>query len=272
LEFLGFSTGPELAAEDGESVASSEAALMDNALYVGLSRQMVLRREMDIVANNIANADTAGFKVESLMEKTEPMAPAATLMGPKPVKFVVDDGVLRDFSQGALRQTGAPFDLAIEGQGFFRVTTPAGERYTRDGRFRTSDTGVLVTEQGATVLDEGGGEITIDPEKGPVSISVDGVVSQGAERIGKVGVVTFANLSILEKSGDNLYRNTSNLTPTPAAEAKVRQGMLEGSNVNSILEITRMIEVSRAYEQMAKMMDSNADLSRRSVERMGRVQ
>src|SRR4029079_16568928 len=100
---------------------------MDNALYVGLSRQMVLRREMDIVANNIANADTAGFKVETLREKTDPQAPATTLMAPKPVKFVSADGVLRNYGQGALRQTGAPLDLAIEGQGFFRVTTPAGE-------------------------------------------------------------------------------------------------------------------------------------------------
>lgn len=245
---------------------------MDNALYVGLSRQMVLRREMDIVANNIANADTAGFKVESLIEKTDPKAPAFTLMGPKPVKFVTEDGVLRNYGQGALRQTGAPLDMAIEGQGFFRVTTPAGERYTRDGRFRTDDTGRLVTENGAALLDEGGGEITIDPEKGQVSISQDGVVSQGAERIGKVGVVTFGTLSTLEKTGDNLYKNTSNQTPTPAADARVRQGMLEGSNVQPIVEITRMIEVSRAYEQMAKMMDSQGDLSSKAVQTLGRAQ
>jgi flagellar basal-body rod protein FlgF len=245
---------------------------MDNALYVGLSRQMVLRREMDIVANNIANADTAGFKVESLMEKTDPRAPAFTLMGPKPVKFVTDDGVLRNYGQGALRQTGAPLDLAIEGPGFFRVTTPSGERYTRDGRFRTDDTGRLVNQNGAPVLDEGGGEITIDPEKGQVSISQDGVVSQGPERIGKIGVVNFATLSILEKTGDNLYQNTSNQTPAPVAEAHVRQGMLEGSNVQPILEITKMIEVSRAYEQIAKMMDSQGDLSSKAVQTLGRAQ
>ena len=245
---------------------------MDNALYVGLSRQMVLRREMDIVANNIANADTAGFKVESLIEKTDPKAPAFTLMGPKPVKFVSEDGVLRNFGQGALRQTGAPLDMAIEGQGFFRVTTAAGERYTRDGRFRTDDTGRLVTDGGAAVLDEGGGEITVDPEKGQVSISQDGVVSQGPERIGKIGVVNFATLSILEKTGDNLYKNTSNQTPTPSTDARVRQGMLEGSNVQPILEITKTIEVSRAYEQIAKMMDSQGDLSSKAVQTLGRAQ
>jgi flagellar basal-body rod protein FlgF len=245
---------------------------MDNALYVGLSRQMVLRREMDIVANNIANADTNGFKVESLMTKTEPKAPAFTLGGPRPVKFVAADGVARDFGQGALRRTDAPLDLAIEGQGFFKVTAMGGERFTRDGRFRTDDLGRLTTQAGDLVLDDGGGEIILDGQKGPVTISPDGTVSQGAERVGKVGVYTFANLSVLEKTGDNLLRNTSNLQPEPAADVRVRQGMLEGSNVQPILEITRMIEVSRAYEQITRMMESEADLSRRSVERMGRAQ
>lgn len=245
---------------------------MDNTLYVGLSRQMVLRREMDIIANNIANTDTSGFKVESLMEKTEPKAPARTLGAPSPVKFVASDGVARDFTQGALHTTGAPFDLAIEGQGFFRVNGPTGERFTRDGRFRTDAGGRVVTETGATLMDDGGGEIVIDPEKGPVSIAADGTLSQGAERIAKVGVYDLGSLSSLEKTGDNLYRNTSNQQPTPAAEARVRQGMLEGSNVQPVLEMTRMIEVSRAYEQVTRLIDSNADLSKTSVQRLGRVQ
>ncbi|WP_334163844.1 flagellar basal-body rod protein FlgF [Phenylobacterium sp.] len=244
---------------------------MENALYVGLSRQIVLRREMDIIANNIANADTAGFKVESLMTRADPQAPAFTLGGPKPVKFVVADGVARDFAQGALRKTDGPFDMAIEGQGFFRVQSAEGERFTRDGRFRTDEIGRLTTQGGSPVLDEGGGEITVDPELGPVTIAQDGTISQGGERIGKVAVVAFDDLAVLEKRGDNLYQNTSNALPQPALEAKVRQGMLEGSNVQPIAEITRMIEVQRAYESMARMMDSNADLSRRTVERMGRV-
>jgi flagellar basal-body rod protein FlgF len=245
---------------------------MDNALYVGLSRQMTLRRELDIVANNIANADTTGFKVENLLVKTEPKAPAVTLDGPKPIKFVIDSGVARDFSQGTLRTTGSPLDLAIEGQAFFKVTTPDGERYTRDGHFRLDDTGKLVTQNGQTVADAGGGALQIDPQKGPIAIAADGTVSQGTEQVGKVGVVRFDSLSVLEKTGDNLYRNTSNQQAQAAPDVRVRQGMLEGSNVNSIVQITKMLEVTRTYESMAKMMDSTADLSRRAVERMGRVQ
>jgi flagellar basal-body rod protein FlgF len=245
---------------------------MDNALYVGLSRQMVLRREMDIVANNIANADTNGFKVESLLTTETPGPPAFTLEGPKPVKFVAANGVARDFGQGALRRTDAPLDMAIDGKGFFKVTTRNGDRFTRDGHFRVDDQGRLVTQSGDSVADDGGGEITIDPQKGgEITVAEDGTVSQGTERVAKVGVYQFANMGALDKAGDNLYANASNQQPTAAADAKVRQGMLEGSNVNPILEITRMIEVSRSYEQTAQMMSSEQDLSRNSIARLGRA-
>lgn len=245
---------------------------MDNAVYVGVSRQMVLRREMDIIANNIANLDTSGFKVESLMQKTDPGAPAVTMGGPRPVKFVAADTVARDFGQGALTKTGASLDMAIEGQGFFQIQTAAGPRFTRDGRFTTDPAGKLVNQQGQAVLDDGGGEIIIDAEKGQVSVGSDGSMSQGNERVGKVGMFSFANQSALEKAGDNTFRNSSNLQPQPAANAKLRQGHLEASNVKPVLEITRMVEVSRAYETTARMIDSEAELSRRSVERLGRVQ
>ncbi len=245
---------------------------MDNALYVGLSRQMTLRRELDIVANNIANANTTGFKVEELMVRTEPAKPARTNGGSYPVKFVLDDGVARDFGQGALTQTGGDFDLAIEGQGFFKVSTAGGERYTRDGRFTMAPDGKLVTQNGAAVLDEGGGEILIDPLKGPVTFGKDGTVSQGAERLGKVGVVRPTDLATFRKDGDNLYRNTTNDTPQAAPDAKIHQGMLEASNVQSITQITKLIEVSRAYESVAKMMDQTSELSRSAVERLGKPQ
>ena len=246
---------------------------MDNALYVGLSNQMVLKRQMDIVANNIANADTTGYKFESLMTKEVDGPPAFTLGAPKPVKFVGADGVARDFGQGNLRRTDASLDLGIEGQGFFKVTTAAGDRYTRDGHFRTNDQGIVTTQAGDPVADEGGSTITIDPKKpGAITISQDGIVSQGAERVGKIGVFKFASLSALEKTGDNQYQNSSNQQATAATDAKVRQGMLESSNVNPILQITKMVEVNRAYEQVSQMMSTQSDLSRNSIARLGKLQ
>src|SRR5262249_30167652 len=139
-------------------------------------------------------------------------------------------------------------------------------------RFTLDDTGRLTTQAGQAVLDDGGGEIVVDPQKGPVQIAKDGTISQGAERIGKVGVVKFDTLSVLDKTGDNLFRNTSNTQPAADPTAVLRQGMLENSNVNTITQITHLLEVTRTYESMAKMMSDASDLSRQSVSRMGRVQ
>ena len=243
---------------------------MDNTLYISLSRQMTLRREMDVIANNIANADTTGFKVENLMVRTEPARPAHMADGPNPVKFVLDDGVARDFTQGSMQTTGGACDLAIEGKGFFKVDTPAGERFTRDGRLTLSPEGKLVTEAGDAVQGESG-EIVVDPAKGQVAIAQDGTVSQAGEKVGKVGVFLFDDRSVLAKDQGNLFKNTSNAQPNPDTASRLHQGMLEGSNVNPILQITRMIEVSRAYESVVRTIENTADLSKRAVERLGRV-
>jgi flagellar basal-body rod protein FlgF len=243
---------------------------LDNAIYVALSRQMTLRRELDVTANNIANVDTAGFKVESLMVKTDPQVSADPLDPSGPLKYVLDDGVARDFGQGALHQTDRPLDLGIEGEGFFKVMTPQGERYTRDGRFTITPDGRLATASGA-LLQGDGGDITIDPTKGEVKIAADGTISQGALRVGKLAVVDFAAKGDIEKDGDNLYRNTTNVPPATASAALVHQGMLESSNVNSVLQVTRLIEISRAYESISKMMEQTAELDRASVQRLGRV-
>jgi flagellar basal-body rod protein FlgF len=243
---------------------------MDNAIYVGLSRQMMLRRELDVIANNIANADTSGFKVEDTLTKTEAKAAPRTRQSDA-INFVIDDGVARDFGQGGLSQTSSPLDLAIEGQGFFTVNTPAGPRYTRDGRFTLDTTGRLTTQAGAPVAGAGGGEIVVDPLLGPVAIAKDGTVSQGINIIGKVEVSRFDDLSSLRKDGDNLFRNVSNQTAQPAPDARVHQGMLEGSNVKTIEQVTRLIEVNRAYDSISKMMADTSDLSRRSIERIGKL-
>ena len=108
---------------------------MDNAIYVGLSRQIILERELDIAANNLANVDTVGFKFESMISNDDPVTMPTPGVAPTSVNFTADAGVARDFTQGSLTQTGAPLDVAIAGKGFFQINTPDGPRYTRDGRF-----------------------------------------------------------------------------------------------------------------------------------------
>ena len=244
---------------------------MDNALYVALSRQQILSREMDIVANNIANADTPGFKVESVISQTNPKSlPDGSATGPATLNFVLDTGVARAFSQGALSQTGRPLDVGIEGDGFFQVNAAAGQRYTRDGRFQLDATGRLVTVKGDPVAGDGG-EITLDPAKGEPTIASDGSISQGSLKVGKLTVYSFASLSDLSKDGDGLYNSTSGATPQAATAARLKQGSVEASNVQPVIEVTRMIEVSREYERIAKLMDQTSQLTSEAVQRLGKV-
>jgi flagellar basal-body rod protein FlgF len=243
---------------------------MDNTTFVGLSRQMTLRRELDIVANNIANADTAGFKVESLMVQTEQRRPAKDAQAPHAVRFVLDHSVARDFRQGEMRKTDNPLDVALNGEGFLTVGSEAGERYTRDGRLSMDAAGRLVTRAGDPVLGEGGAEIVLRPAGGPVSIAQDGTVSQGAAAVGRITVVRFENLSALSKEGSGLYA-ADGAEPLPASDVQLHQGMVEGSNARPVLEVVKLIELSRAYDRVSRIIDQSQDLSRRAVERLGRT-
>jgi len=251
---------------------------MDTSLYVGLSKQMILRRELDVAANNIANADTTGFKVENITVAVDPQTPPGVAKSAQPIQYVIDTGLARNFSQGALQSTGAPLDLAIDGDGFFQVSTAGGTRYTRDGRFATNAQGQLVTQTGDAVLDASGSPISLSLTGGPPSIAADGTVSQSlpgqaqSQIVGKVGVVSFSSLSALSKNGDGLYSNDGGAQTSPSTKSVIHQGMLESSNVQPILQVTDLIRISRAYDQLSTMMNNTADLSSRSIQRLGSVQ
>lgn len=249
---------------------------MDNALYVGLSRQQTLQRQLDIAANNMANVDTAGFKVETLMLQTDPLGagPAGASAQLGPVKYVLDNGVARDFGQGALERTGETYDLGIEGDGFFTIQTAQGNRYTRDGRFTLDAQNRLVTKAGDPVVDASGSGVTIDPQKSAPQIAADGTISQTdphgqVSGVGKLSVVRFANLGGLSKAGDNLY--TSAEAPAATKDVSLRQGMVERSNVQPMLQITSLIEITRAYERLSQMMSTTQDLSTSAIQRLGKA-
>jgi flagellar basal-body rod protein FlgF len=243
---------------------------MNTVQYVGLSRQETLQRALDIAANNIANADTAGFKVEEQLVRTEEATPPST-PDARPVAYVLDWGVVRNFSQGGLEQSGNTYDVAIEGDGFFQVQTDAGVRYTRDGRFTVDTRNQLVTKNGDPVLGNNGRPIVFDPNAPAPAIAKDGTISQGPNPVGRLAATRFADLKVLTKTGDNLLQAPDDAVSAPATDAVLHQGMVERSNVQPVLEITNLIEITRAYERVARMMEQSGDLSTRAIDRLGKI-
>ena len=247
---------------------------MNNALYVGLSRQMTLKSQLDVIANNIANSDTAGFKVESLRLREDaqeaPLKTSSGVTSGEKISFVQDAGVSRDYTQGALKQTGSTFDLALQGDGMFQVQTAGGPRLTRDGRFTLNAQSQLVDMSGNQVLGSGGQPIRIDPTKTPPSIAHDGTISQDGVVAGKVGVFKVPDRTVLQRVGHGMY-DPAGQTPTADPTTSVQQGMIENSNVDAIQQMTRMIAVSRAYEQVANMMEQTSTTSDDAIQRLGKV-
>ncbi len=236
---------------------------------VGLSAQQVLQKRMDTTANNLANMTTAGFKVEHLVTRDLSEKPASSTDNPTEISFADAWMLQRDFSAGPVERTGNPLDFAIDGEGFFAIQTPGGEAYTRDGRFQLDEQGRLVTRDGDVVLGDGG-PITINPLGGPVSVSREGSITQDEGVLGTLRVSNFATPEALEKVGSNLWRATDE--PAQAAtNARVVSGFVEGSNVNAVLELTEMIEISRAYTSVAKMLAQSDELRGTSIDKLARV-
>ncbi len=249
---------------------------VDNASYIALSRQITLRRELDISANNIANMNTTGYKFEQLLVNAQPGAPAYNDSIRTPATFAYDNGVGRDFGQGALTQTGNVYDMAIAGDGaFFVLNGAAGDVYTRNGAFTVSPQGTLVSQAGLEVQGEGGATITLDPRRGEPVVSNTGIVSQFENGqtmvVGKLNIVRPANLSDMRKNGEGNYYLTGTLGTVPATDVKVEQGMLESSNVNSIVEVTKLIEINRAYARLASLIDQAHQLNRTAIQQLGKV-
>ncbi|MGA7674970.1 MAG: flagellar basal-body rod protein FlgF [Rhizomicrobium sp.] len=242
---------------------------MDNTQLVNLSQQLAAYRSMDVIANNLANLSTPAFKREAMKfeEFVQQVQPSEGQTGPQTVSFVKDTGVVRDLSEGRLESTGAPFDLAINGNGYFVVQTAAGDRYTRNGHLALNGDGQLITDSGDPIMGDGGA-ITITSDDGDVHIATDGTVSGNQGQIGKLRLVDFADDHALKKEGDSLY--SANQDPTPAATStKIMQGSLESSNVEPVIEISHMIDVMRAYQATATLAQSDAELKRQAIDKLG---
>lgn len=231
---------------------------METTGYIALSRQATLRREMDVIANNLANMNTTGYKGQKMMfvQHLVRSKGGDGLIGPK-LAYVRDVATVRDYSPGHLQQTNNPLDVAINGEGFFSVQTPQGVRYTRAGRFSLDATGQMTTADGYPVLSEGGQPFTFGPQDTDITISRDGTVATNNGPLGRLSVVTFENQHKLKEVAGGLY--DTDQEARPAERPDVTQYMLEGSNVEPILEITRMIEVNRSYTSVKSLIDKEGE-------------
>lgn len=235
---------------------------MNNTSYVALSKQAGLAKELTSVANNIANADTAGYRREGFLfsEYVRALEPQDRSISQANV-----GGRFFDSTAGAIVETGSPFDVAIESEGYFLVETPRGERLTRAGSFMLDNEGQLITPDGYRVLGDGGSPIAVPAEASSITIAPDGTIAADGAPVGKLGLVTVAPTA-LAREGNNLLLATEETTQIESP--RMRQGFVEQSNVNPVMEISRLIEVQRAYELGQQLMKDEDERISKTVEAM----
>ncbi|MFN4099466.1 MAG: flagellar hook-basal body complex protein [Pararhodobacter sp.] len=238
---------------------------MDNAGYTQITRQSGLLREIQLIAHNIANLSTTGFRREGLIF-SEYVRDLDHLE--EPLSMAAARARQTYMTQGTLTMTGGPLDLAIEGEGFFTIETPQGERYTRAGHFLPNEAGELVTPDGHRVLDIGGAPVFIPPEAAQIAVARDGTLSADGEPLAQLGLVIPADVSQLQRETGVLHRIEGEILPVE--NPAVLQGFLEESNVNAISEMARLIQVQRAYEAGQKFLDREDERIRNVVQTLSR--
>jgi flagellar basal-body rod protein FlgF len=238
---------------------------MQNGTDIALSGQMALMRQMDVIANNLANASTPAFKGEEMLFSQYMVAPPHS----SPLAFVQDAGTVRNLSQGQLNKTDNPLDLAISGEGYFALQTPLGTRYTRNGHFQLDSQGEIVNDQGYPLLAVGGQPLVVPAGTHGLTIATDGTVSVGQQGvIGTVELVDFASPQMVTPAANGLW--VTDQQPQPAS-ATVQQGMLEESNVQPIVELTRLLSVSRQVGMVKNFLDEEDQRRSNAIDKLSSV-
>jgi flagellar basal-body rod protein FlgF len=244
---------------------------MENAQLVSLSRQIALQHQMDVVANNIANINTTGFKASDLMfeDYLSPTARDNDYAGlDRTVHFTQDWSTVHDMSAGSIEQTGSELDVALMGNGFLTVETPDGPRYTRSGALAINAEGTLVDLNGNPVMGASGA-IKFDDSDIDITIGTDGSVSTNNGNKGRLAIAEFVDPQILSREGDNYFAGPA---PNAPVATRVMQGAIEKSNVSGVTEITTMIRVQRAYQSLASLMQRQDELRSTAIQRLGEIQ
>jgi flagellar basal-body rod protein FlgF len=232
---------------------------MDNAIYSTLTRQSGLMREMQLIANNIANAATTGFRQEGLVFSEY----VNRIEGGESLSMASASVRNTSMLQGSLTQTGGNLDLAIDGEGFFLIETPEGQRLTRAGHFMVSAAGDLVTADGFAVLDAGGAPLFVPPDAVELAVSADGTISTAGLPLGQIGLVLPSDPLALQRETGTLFQSQEGVVP--AETGRILQGFLEASNVDPISQIARMIQVQRAYEMGQSLMEREDERIRNAI-------
>ncbi|GAB5387647.1 MAG: flagellar basal-body rod protein FlgF [Alphaproteobacteria bacterium] len=239
---------------------------MENTTYIALSRQAALRTEMTVVSNNIANMNTTGFKASRML--FEEFVEGETQEDP--VSMVSTRGTHVDWSPGAMVQTGGTFDMAIKGNAFFAVETAQGTQYTRNGAFQLSDGGELVDGNGNMVMDTGNQSITIPAGVTDMQVTRAGQVMVGGQPVGQLKLVSFDPTAEVKPIGGGMYSTDAAELEAPEGTV-VAQGMLEQSNVNGIVEMTRMIELHRAYDRARNLINKEDERQKSAIGTLGKL-
>ncbi|HEX4195270.1 MAG TPA: flagellar basal-body rod protein FlgF [Stellaceae bacterium] len=239
---------------------------MENSTYIALSGQTAREHQMEVLANNIANLSTPGFKGEKMMFQ-EYLSKAPN--GGDPSSYVVSQGNSRDMSQGNLTHTGNPLDVALDGAGFMTVTTPGGTQYTRNGHLQLDNQGELVTSAGFVVQGEGGSPIVIPSGTASITIGKDGTVATDKQTIGKISVVNFDNPQALAESQGGLYSTTQ--APTPAAGTTVEQNTIEEANIQPVVEMTKLMDAAHQIGVAKNFADGEHTRLKNAIDRLGKT-
>lgn len=241
---------------------------MSNISYISLSQATALERNLNLTAHNLANANTAGFKaLQPLFESVEDSSSENN------ISYVQDRGTYLDTREGALVPTGNPFDVAISGDGWFSFQIPGDEpAYGRHGRLILDVDGQLKTSGGYPILDAGGGPVALPDDAGAdITITAGGAITDSTGAVlGNIGVFTIEQGAQMLSLGGGMYQLPSTAAaPQPAETAQVKQGFVEGSNVQAVLEMTRLIDVQRAYENAVKLMNEDDGLLQNAIQTLG---
>ena len=237
---------------------------MDNLSYIGLSQQMALSHQMDVVANNIANMSTPGFKSQNMLFKT--YLNKTTAEGEK-IAQVQDYGTYRDTKQGALTETYNKLDVAIQGSGYFAIQTPQGVRYTRNGSFALDGNGKIITQTGDAVLGSNGSPLTVQPGTNNITIMKDGEISSDKGSVGTLKLVNFPDEQALTAIGGGLY-DAQGAPEQPVDKPQLMQGFIETSNVQPITEMNKMLSITRLYEAVQHILINDHDDARTMIQKL----